>query len=44
MLAASVADEVLIRHGENLLMYIGTREKPNIIVNLKRNAKFVYHQ
>jgi hypothetical protein len=24
-------------------MYIGTREKPNIRVNLKGNAKYVYH-
>jgi hypothetical protein len=35
MQAASVADEVLIQLGENVLMCIGTREKPNARVNLK---------
>jgi hypothetical protein len=25
-------------------MYIGKRAKPNIRVNLKRNAKYIYHQ
>jgi hypothetical protein len=25
-------------------MYIGTRAKPNIRVNLKGNAKYVYHR
>ena len=44
MQAASVADEVLIQLGENVHMYIGTRAKPNIRVNLKGNAKYVYHQ
>jgi hypothetical protein len=39
MQAASVADEVLIQLGENVLMYIGTREKPNLRINLKGNAK-----
>jgi hypothetical protein len=36
-----VADEVLIQLGENVQMYIGTRAKPNIRVNLKGNAKYV---
>jgi hypothetical protein len=44
MQAASVADEVLIQLGENVQMYIGTRAKPNIRVNLKRNDKYIYHQ
>jgi hypothetical protein len=44
MLAASVVDEVLIQLGENVHMYIITRAKPNIRVNLKGNAKYVYHQ
>jgi hypothetical protein len=44
MQAASVADEVLIQHGENVQMYIETRAKPNIRFNLKGNAKYVYHQ
>jgi hypothetical protein len=44
MQAASAADEVLIQLGENVHMYIGTRAKPNIRVNLKGNAKYVYHQ
>jgi hypothetical protein len=44
MLAASVAEEILIQLGENVHMYIGTRAKPNIRVNLKGNAKYVYHQ
>jgi hypothetical protein len=44
MQAASVADEVLIQLGENVQMYIGTRAKPNIRVNLKGNANYVYHQ
>jgi hypothetical protein len=35
MHAASIADEVLIQLGENVHMYIGTREKPNMRVNLK---------
>jgi hypothetical protein len=39
MQAASIVDEVLIQLGENLHMYIGTRAKPNIGVNLKGNAK-----
>jgi hypothetical protein len=34
MQAALVADEVLIQLGENVEMYIGTRAKPNIRVNL----------
>jgi hypothetical protein len=38
------ADEVLIQLGENVHMYIGTRAKPNIRVNLKGNDKYVYHQ
>jgi hypothetical protein len=42
MQAASVADEVLIQLGENVQMCIGTRAKPNVRVNLKGNAKFVY--
>jgi hypothetical protein len=42
MQAASVADEVLIQLGENVQMCIGTREKPNVRVNLKGNAKYVY--
>jgi hypothetical protein len=42
MHAALVADEVLIQLGENVQMCIGTRAKPNIIVNLKGNAKYVY--
>jgi hypothetical protein len=41
MQTASVADEVLIQLGENEQMYIGTRAKPNIRVNLKGNAKYV---
>jgi hypothetical protein len=44
MQASSVADEVLIQLGENVRMYIRTRAKPNIRVNLKGNAKYVYHQ
>jgi hypothetical protein len=40
MQAASVADEVLIQLGENVHMYIRTRAKPMIIVNLKGNAIF----
>jgi hypothetical protein len=44
MQAASVTDEVLIQLGENVQMYIGTRAKPNIRVNLKGNAKYVYHR
>jgi hypothetical protein len=44
MQTASVANEVLIQLGENVHMYIGTRAKPNIRVNLKGNAKYVYHQ
>jgi hypothetical protein len=44
MQTASVADEVVIELGENVQMYIGRREKPNIRVNLKGNAKYVYHQ
>jgi hypothetical protein len=44
MQATSVADEVLIQLGENVQMYIGTRAKPNIRVNLKGNAKYVYHR
>jgi hypothetical protein len=42
MQAASVADEVLIQLGENVQMCIGTRAKPNVRVNLKENAKYVY--
>jgi hypothetical protein len=42
MQAASVADEVLIQLGENVQMCIGTRAKPNVRVNLKGNAKYVY--
>jgi hypothetical protein len=41
MQAASVADEVIIQLGENVQMCIGTREKPNVRVNLKENAKYV---
>jgi hypothetical protein len=44
MHAASIADEVLIQLGENVQMYIGTRVKTNITVNLKGNAKYVYHR
>jgi hypothetical protein len=44
MQAASIADEVLIELRENVHMYIRTRVKPNIRVNLKGNAKYVYHQ
>jgi hypothetical protein len=44
MQAASVADEVLIQLRQNVQMYIGTRAKPNIRVNLKGNAKYVYQQ
>jgi hypothetical protein len=43
MQVVSVADEVVIQLGENVQMYIGRRAKPNIIVNLKGNAKYVYH-
>jgi hypothetical protein len=42
MQAASVADEVLIQLGENVQMCIETRAKPNVRVNLKGNAKYVY--
>jgi hypothetical protein len=42
MQAASVADEVLIQRGENVQMCIGARAKPNVRVNLKGNAKYVY--
>jgi hypothetical protein len=42
MQAASVADEVLIQLGKNVQMYIGTREKTNIRVNIKGNAKYVH--
>jgi hypothetical protein len=42
MQAASVIYEVLIQLGENVQMCIGTREKPNIRVNLNGNAKYVY--
>jgi hypothetical protein len=42
MQAASVADEVLIQLGENVQMCIGTRAKPNVRVNLKGYAKYVY--
>jgi hypothetical protein len=42
MHASSVADEVLIQLGENVQMCIGTRAKPNVRVNLKGNAKYVY--
>jgi hypothetical protein len=44
MQAASIADEVLIQLGQNVQMYIGTRAKPNIRVNLKGNDKYVYHR
>jgi hypothetical protein len=44
MQATSVANEVLIQLEENVQMYIGTRAKPNIRVNLKINAKYVYPQ
>jgi hypothetical protein len=43
MQAALVADEVLIQLGENVQMCIGTREKSNVRVNLKGNAKYVYN-
>jgi hypothetical protein len=42
MQATSVADEVLIQLGENVQMCTGTRTKPNVRVNLKGNAKYVY--
>jgi hypothetical protein len=42
MQAASAADEVLIQLGENVQMCIGTRAKPNVRVNLKGNAMYVY--
>jgi hypothetical protein len=42
MQATSVADEVLSQLGENVQMCIGTRAKPNVRVNLKGNAKYVY--
>jgi hypothetical protein len=42
MQAASVADEVLIQREENVQMCIGARAKPNVRVNLKRHAKYVY--
>jgi hypothetical protein len=42
MQAASVADEVLVQLGENVQICIGTRAKPNVRVNLKGNAKYVY--
>jgi hypothetical protein len=42
MQAASIADEVLIQLGENVQMCIGTRAKPNVRVNLKGKAKYVY--
>jgi hypothetical protein len=38
MQAASIADEVLIQLGQNVQMYIGTRAKPNIRVNLYKGA------
>jgi hypothetical protein len=44
MQAASVADEVLIQLGENVQMCIGTRAKPNVRVNLKGNATYVYER
>jgi hypothetical protein len=44
MQSALVADEVLIQLGENVQMCIGTRAKPNVRVNLKRNAKYVYNR
>jgi hypothetical protein len=44
MQAASVANEVLIQLGENVQMCIGTRAKPNVRVNLKGNAKYVYNR
>jgi hypothetical protein len=42
MQVASVADEVVIQHGENVQMCIGKRAKPNVRVNLKGYAKYVY--
>jgi hypothetical protein len=42
MQAASVADEVLIQLGDNVQMCKGTRGKPNVRVNLKGNAMYVY--
>jgi hypothetical protein len=42
MQVALVADKVLIQLGENVQMCIGTRAKPNVRVNLKENAKYVY--
>jgi hypothetical protein len=42
MQAASVADDVLIQLVENVQMCIGTRAKPNVRVNLKGNAKYLY--
>jgi hypothetical protein len=44
MQAASIADEVLIQLGENVQMCIGTRSKPNVRVNQKGNAKYVYNR
>jgi hypothetical protein len=44
MEVASVANEVLIQLGENVLMCIGTRAKPNGRGNLKGNAKYVYNR
>jgi hypothetical protein len=42
MQAASVANEVLVQLGENVHMFVGTRAKPNVRVNLKGNAKYVH--
>jgi hypothetical protein len=42
MQAAYVDDEVLIELGRNVQMCIGSRAKPNVRVNLKGNAKYVY--
>jgi hypothetical protein len=44
MQAASVADEVLIQLEKNVKMCIGTRAKPNVRVNLKGNAKYIYNR
>jgi hypothetical protein len=42
MQASSAVDEVLIQLGENVQMCIGTRAKPNVRVNIKGNAKYLY--
>jgi hypothetical protein len=39
-----VVDEVLTKLGENVQICMGTRAKPNVRINLKGNAKYVYHR